>query len=39
MNTDFLNQKDRVLSPGMVSDEHFRRLIDISTVRSDKVIN
>lgn len=39
MNANLLNQKERVLSPGMVSNEHFRRLIDISAVRSDKVIN
>ncbi|HGK5325254.1 TPA: PapB/FocB family fimbrial expression transcriptional regulator, partial [Salmonella enterica subsp. enterica serovar Wandsworth] len=27
------------LSPGLVSEEHFRLLIDISSVRSERVIN
>lgn len=39
MNANLLNNRERVLSPGMVSNEHFRKLIDISSVRSDKIIN
>ncbi|EHX6758362.1 TPA: PapB/FocB family fimbrial expression transcriptional regulator [Salmonella enterica subsp. enterica serovar Muenchen] len=27
------------LSPGLVSEEHFRLLIDISSVRSERIIN
>lgn len=34
-----LNLKYNILSPGQVSNEQFRLLIDISPVRSDKVIH
>lgn len=34
-----MDHKNKTLSPGQVSDEQFCMLIDISPVRSDKVIN
>lgn len=39
MSRVLLRNKENTLSPGQVSNEQFRMLIDISSVRSDKVIN
>ncbi|EJH8995741.1 hypothetical protein NF634_002869 [Salmonella enterica] len=38
MNANHFNKREKVLTPGMVSNEHFLILIDISAIRSEKVI-
>ncbi|EMI7380127.1 hypothetical protein V6973_004072 [Salmonella enterica] len=38
MNANHFNKREKVLTPGMVCNEHFVILIDISAIRSEKVI-